>query len=59
MSLPPNLSGVILVAGVMPILLGLLTSIYWRTRRVYQGFGFWVLADFAIGGGYLLLGLRE
>jgi diguanylate cyclase (GGDEF)-like protein len=56
--MPLNLSGVILVAGVMPILLGLLTSIYWRTRRIYPGFGFWVMADFAIGLGYILLGLR-
>ena len=59
MSMPPDLGGVILVAGVMPLVLGLLTAIYWRTRRVYPGFGLWVLADFAIGTGYILLGLRD
>ncbi len=58
MYVPLHLSGVILVAGVLPIVLGVLTVIYWRTRRVYSGFGLWVLADFAIGAGCILLGLR-
>lgn len=31
---------------------------YWRSRRVYNGFGHWVLANFSFFAGYVLVSLR-
>ena len=47
-----------LLAGTMPLILGVLMAIYWRSRKVYRGFGFWVFANFSVGLSYILLGLR-
>ena len=33
--------------------------IYWFSRKTYRGFGYWVLANFSIGLGYVLLLLRN
>lgn len=49
----------ILLAGTMPFILGLLTAIYWRSRKVYRGLGLWVAANFSLGLGYVFLGLRN
>ncbi|MFN8382965.1 MAG: GGDEF domain-containing protein [Anaerolineales bacterium] len=43
---------------MMPFVLGIIMSIYWRERRTYGGFGHWVLANFAFGVGYVLITLR-
>ena len=50
---------VVLLAGVLPLILGILMAIYWYSRRVYPGFGYWVLANFSLGCSYVLLGLRD
>ncbi|NOT05193.1 MAG: GGDEF domain-containing protein [Anaerolineales bacterium] len=47
-----------LLSALMPFVLGLIMSIYWRERRTYAGFGRWVLANFVFGAGYLFISLR-
>jgi hypothetical protein len=47
-----------LLSAIMPFVLGLIMTQYWRDRKTYGGFGHWVLANFAFGVGYLLLSLR-
>ncbi|HEU0297101.1 MAG TPA: hypothetical protein VFR47_30455 [Anaerolineales bacterium] len=47
-----------LIATLIPIVLGLIMTIYWRERKTYGGFRRWVLADFAFGLGDLLIILR-
>ncbi|MGE5073875.1 MAG: GAF domain-containing protein, partial [Anaerolineae bacterium] len=57
----PYISGpdeVIFLAGVLPLVLGLLTAVYWHSRKVYHGFGFWILANFSLGVAYILVALR-
>jgi diguanylate cyclase (GGDEF)-like protein len=49
---------VVLLAAIILLILGLLTAIYWHSRKVYRGFGFWVLANFSVGLGFLLIALR-
>lgn len=46
------------VSGLIPFILGVIMAVYWRTRRVYDGFGRWVVANFLLGIGFLLLDLR-
>ncbi len=53
-----SVSDVVLLAGVMPFILGILMTIYWHSRRVYPGFGFWIIANFSLGLSYVLLGMR-
>ncbi len=53
-----NVGGLALLAAVIPLILGMLAAFYWYSRKVYGGFGFWVLADFSVGLGYLLLLLQ-
>ncbi len=48
-----------IVSALMPFVLGLILSIYWRERRTYGGFSRWVLANFVFGIGYLLISLRD
>lgn len=55
MHIATAMSQIILLAGTLPLLLGLLMLLYWHAQRVYRGFGFWVLANISIGLGYLLL----
>ncbi len=45
-------------SAVTPFILGFVMLIYWRERKVYGGFGRWVLANFCLGAGYLLGALR-
>ena len=47
-----------LLSAIMPFVLGLIMTQYWRERKTYGGFGHWVLANFAFGMGYLFLSLR-
>ena len=54
----PGMSGIVLLAGVMPLILGVLMTLYWYSRKVYSGFGFWVFANYAIGLSYVLISLR-
>jgi diguanylate cyclase (GGDEF)-like protein len=50
---------VVLLAAVLPFILGILMAIYWRSRRVYPGFGYWIVANLSLGLSYLLFGLRD
>jgi diguanylate cyclase (GGDEF)-like protein len=45
-------------SAVTPFILGFIMLIYWRERKVYGGFGRWVLANFCLGTGYLFGALR-
>jgi diguanylate cyclase (GGDEF)-like protein len=47
-----------MISALMPFVLGLIMTIYWRERKTYGGFGRWVIADFAFGLGGLLITLR-
>jgi len=47
-----------LISALMPFVLGLIMTVYWRERKTYGGFGYWVIANFAFGTGYLLVSLR-
>lgn len=48
-----------LVSTVMPFILGLIMLVYWRHRKVYRGFGRWVLANFGLSLGNLSIALRN
>jgi diguanylate cyclase (GGDEF)-like protein len=47
-----------ILSAVVPLILGLVMAYYWRSRKVYDGFGRWVLANFCFSAGYLLVSLR-
>jgi diguanylate cyclase (GGDEF)-like protein len=47
-----------ILSAVMPLILGLVMAYYWHSRKVYNGFGRWVLANFGFFAGYLLVSLR-
>jgi diguanylate cyclase (GGDEF)-like protein len=47
-----------LISALMPFVLGLIMTMYWRDRKTYGGFACWILADFAFGVGYLMISLR-
>lgn len=49
----------ILLSAILPILLGMMMFIYWRTRKTYPGFARWVAACFCIGFGHVLLATRN
>ncbi len=38
--------------------LGFVMVFVWRTQKIYQGFGWWVMSNFTIAVGFLLLALR-
>lgn len=44
--------------AITPFILGLIMLIYYRERRVYPGFGYWILASFGFAAGSLLISLR-
>jgi diguanylate cyclase (GGDEF)-like protein len=46
------------LSAVLPLILGLVMASYWRSRKVYSGFGYWVLANFCFFAGYILVPLR-
>lgn len=41
-----------------PFALGLIMLIYLRERKVYGGFGHWILANFGLSMGYIFISLR-
>ncbi|MFN8414120.1 MAG: GGDEF domain-containing protein [Anaerolineales bacterium] len=47
-----------LISVILPFVLGLILTLYWRERRTYKGFERWVLANFVFGVGYLLISMR-
>jgi diguanylate cyclase (GGDEF)-like protein len=47
-----------ILSAIIPFILGLVMAYYWRSRKVYNGFGYWVLANFCFSAGYLLASLR-
>ncbi len=49
----------VFLSAIMPLVLGVVMTIYWHSRKTYRGYGFWVLSNFAIGVGYILLGFRD
>jgi diguanylate cyclase (GGDEF)-like protein len=46
------------LSAVLPFVLGIIMAIYWRSRRVYEGFGHWVVSNLLLGAGFLLIDLR-
>jgi diguanylate cyclase (GGDEF)-like protein len=48
-----------LLSGVMPLALGIVMLTYWHLRRVYAGFGHWVISNFILGIGFLLIDTRD
>lgn len=56
--MPSPMGNILLLAAVIPLILGLLMAVYWHSRRVYRGFGYWVAADIGLGLSYILLGFR-
>jgi diguanylate cyclase (GGDEF)-like protein len=57
--MPMDIRAVVLLSAIMPFILGMLMFLYTRLRKTYRGFGFWLLANFSFGLGYILLGLRN
>ena len=51
------MGGIVLLAAIMPLILGLLMWIYWNTRKVYPGFGVWTAANLTCGAAYVMFGL--
>lgn len=47
-----------IISAMMPFVLGVIMSIYWRERRTYGGFSHWVSANYVFGVGYILITLR-
>ncbi len=58
MQVPFDVRIVILLSATLPLVLGALMYSYWRSRKCYRGFGFWLLANFGFGLGLLLILLR-
>jgi diguanylate cyclase (GGDEF)-like protein len=48
-----------ILSAITPLGLALIMLVYLRQRRVYPGFGRWVLANFGLSLGYLLISLRD
>lgn len=46
-------------SAVTPLILGVIMLIYLRERKVYGGFGRWVLANFGLSLGYTFISLRD
>ena len=54
----PELGGGLVLLGILPLILGLLGLIYAGSRKVYDGFRDWVLAEFLLAAGFVLLASR-
>ena len=48
-----------ILSAITPLVLGLIMLVYHRERRVYQGFHRWLLANFGLGVGYILISFRD
>ena len=48
-----------IISAVTPLILGVMMLVYLRERKVYGGFGRWVLANFGLGLAYTFLTLRD
>jgi diguanylate cyclase (GGDEF)-like protein len=48
-----------ILSAITPLMLGVVMTYYWRRRKVYGGFGRWVLANYGFSIGYALLSLRD
>jgi diguanylate cyclase (GGDEF)-like protein len=42
-----------------PLVLALILLVYWKERKVYGGFGRWILANFGLSVGYLLVTIQS
>lgn len=47
-----------ILSALIPLVLGLLMGVYWRQRKVYGGYGRWVLANLIFSVGFTLFSLR-
>jgi diguanylate cyclase (GGDEF)-like protein len=50
---------VIVLSAIIPVILGVMMTIYWRTRKTYRGFKLWVAACFSIGLGFIFFWLNH
>jgi hypothetical protein len=46
-----------IVSAFTPLILGFILLIYWKERKVYGGFGRWVMANFGLSSGYLFMSM--
>lgn len=49
----------VIISAVMPLGMGILMAVYLAQRKVYPGFGRWVLSNFIFSLGFFLLSLRN
>lgn len=54
-----DLITLVFISAVIPIVMGILLLIYMLQRKVYAGFGHWVLANFMLSGSFFLAYTRE
>jgi diguanylate cyclase (GGDEF)-like protein len=54
-----DLTTLVFISAVIPIVMGILLLIYMMQRKVYAGFGHWVLANFMLSGSFFLTYTRE
>ena len=47
-----------LAVAVVSLVAAFVLLVYWRSQRIYAGFGFWVAANFMATGTFLLFALR-
>ncbi len=55
----PNTLTLVVVSAVIPIFMGVLLLTFMTQRKVYAGFGHWVIANFLLSGGYIVSALRD
>jgi len=46
-------------SAITPLILGCIMLVYLRERKVYGGFGRWILANFSLAFGYAFISLRD
>jgi diguanylate cyclase (GGDEF)-like protein len=45
-------------SAITPLVLAFIMLVYWKERKVYGGFGHWILANFGLSVGYLFISLE-
>jgi diguanylate cyclase (GGDEF)-like protein len=54
-----DLNTLVFISAIIPIVMGILLLIYMLQRKVYAGFGHWVLANFMLSASFSLSYTRE
>ena len=57
--MPLDIRTLVIVSAIMPLGTGVLMAMYFFHRKVYPGFGHWVLSNFIFSLGFFLLSLRN